>query len=90
MKKTYQKPEIMFEDFTLSVNIAGDCTVKTMTPSENSCAYPVKAGFATWNVFTAALDICTVKDDVSDKIQDGIFDSICYHVPYESSSLFNS
>lgn len=89
MKKTYQKPEILFEDFSLSVNIAGDCSIRTNTPSEGTCAYEIKVGFATWNVFTDAVAACTTKES-RDGSADEIYNSICYHVPYDNSSLFNS
>ena len=39
MRKAYSKPQIMFEDFTLSTNIAAGCEVKTNTPSQMQCAY---------------------------------------------------
>jgi hypothetical protein len=38
MKKVYTKPEIMFEDFTLSTNIAGDCEGEFVNATKGSCA----------------------------------------------------
>ena len=84
MKKTYNKPEIMFESFTLSTNIAGDCKVKTWTPNSGSCAYEVKDEFGdTYNVFTSAVTLCTTHEE------DGEYSNICYDVPY-GDNLFNS
>lgn len=84
MKKTYVKPEIMFENFALSTNIAGDCEVKTWTPNSGSCAYEVKDEFGdTYNVFLTEMSACTTKP------QEGAYNNICYHVPY-GENLFNS
>lgn len=82
MKKEYQKPEIMFEDFSLSVNIAGDCSLIVGNPSEGQCPYVTRTGL---NVFTSDMvGICTTHED------DGDYNGICYHVPIDSGSLFNS
>lgn len=80
MKKTYSKPDIVFEDFSLSSSIAGTCNVIVNNSVENSCAY-----FDERNnkyVFTNEIAACTTKN------QDG--DGICYHIPLESNDLFNS
>ena len=37
MKKEYSKPIVVFEDFALSTNIAGDCEIKTDLQSKNAC-----------------------------------------------------
>lgn len=85
MKKRYEKPQIVFEDFTLSTNIAGDCDVKTWTPNSGKCAYPVKDEFlGTLNIFTSEMvGICTTPE------KDGEYNGICYHAPY-GDNLFNS
>ena len=92
MKKKYVKPEIMFEDFSLSTNVAGDCGVKTYTPNAGKCAYIVDTGsFGTYNIFTNEIPlVCTTTDGKLDKSEDGIYNGICYHTPYEDSNLFNS
>lgn len=83
MKKTYEKPEIMFENFLLSTNIAGDCEKKTDTQSNNSCGMEF-TGIGM--VFLTDMSGC--KDE---KIEgdDGEYNGICYHVPY-GENLFNS
>lgn len=85
MKKTYEKPEIMFENFTLTTNIAGDCEVKTWTPNSGNCAYEITDEFGdTSAIFTSAMTgICTTTE------ADGEYNGICYHVPY-GDNLFNS
>ena len=85
MKKVYTKPEIIFENFALSSNIAGGCEVRTNTPSQGNCAYIVNAGPVTFNIFLSDMQgICTTTE------ADGDYNGICYHVPTETNNLFNS
>ena len=85
MKKVYSKPQIVFEDFSLSTNIAGDCTVKTHNPSNSECGYPM-TGLGT--VFLTGMGGCSFPVN-RDPSGDGEFNGICYHVPY-GENLFNS
>ena len=39
MKKTYAKPEIAFDDFTLSNTIAASCERYSSAPSRGQCGY---------------------------------------------------
>lgn len=80
MKKIYSKPEIMFESFTLSENIAGDCEFKTKLPSKDNCGYEAGRGNV---IFISKETGCTYTSP------DG-YDTICYHVPNDNSELFNS
>lgn len=82
MRKTYSKPEIVFEGFALSTNIAGDCGVQTDLPSNSTCGLD----FSGMVVFMTGMGGCTdIKVDV-----DGEFNGICYHVPTGDKALFNS
>lgn len=90
MKKVYSKPEIIFEDFALSTNIAGNCGTKTGSPSEGQCAYKVEKTYGTWYVFTSSVTACETSDGELDQLEDGIYNSICYHVPLDNTTLFNS
>lgn len=82
MKKTYKKPVAIIENFSLSTNIAGNCEVKTNTPSEGNCAYPLRTGE---NIFFSSIaNVCTTHED------DGEYNGLCYHVPNEAKNLFNS
>ena len=84
MKKTYTKPEIVFENFLMSTSIAGDCDPKTHTPSLNQCAYSYEDEFAgTVNLFIDNVNACTTKE------ADGEYNGFCYHV-FTGSNLFNS
>ena len=84
MKKLYTKPEIMFESFTLSTNIAGDCDIKINNPTEGVCAYIIQAGGRTHSIFTSEISGCKTTQD------NGDYNGICYDVPIGGTSLFNS
>ena len=88
MKKVYSMPEIVFENFSLSTSIAGDCEVKTRLPSNNDCGLEF-TGLG--KVFLDTMGGCTGSDGypVPDANGDGEYGGICYHVPY-GENLFNS
>ncbi len=84
MKKTYIKPEIVFENFSLSTNIAASCDFKTYTPNSGTCAYTYEDEFlGTINLFLSDVNACTTKE------ADGEYNGFCYHTPYDQT-LFNS
>lgn len=84
MKKLYSKPQIMFESFTLSTNIAADCEVKIYNHSSGTCAYEFTDEFGeNWKVFTSDVLACGTNEG------DRAYDNVCYHVPY-GENLFNS
>ena len=60
MKKTYSKPDIFFEDFTLSTNIAGDCEGIVGNPSKDACAVVGTGGI---NMFSGTLSFCDFKPE---------------------------
>lgn len=84
MKKAYQKPEIMFEDFTLSTNIAGDCEGEFVGASRDSCGVLFSDGVSM--VFVPENNGCNFHVDPNTYLHDGL----CYHVPYDAGNLFNS
>ena len=86
MKKTYQKPDIMFEDFSLNVSIAGGCERIVGSPSEGSCAIEGSGGVA---VFSETIIACDFTPEGLGQGADQ-YDGFCYHVPTEQSNLFNS
>lgn len=86
MKKNYEAPKILFEDFSLSTSIAGTCG-KIASFGEGLCGYkpdrpPVGNEGAI--VFTSAVEMCTYKED------DGEYKGVCYHNPSDLSVLFSS
>lgn len=84
MKKTYSKPQIMFEDFTLCTNIAAGCAyVEDVLPVQDQVGCGVKVGpDATDVIFTDGL--CYYGFD------DGSYNNLCYYVPNSSTVLFGS
>jgi hypothetical protein len=81
MKKTYSKPDIFFEDFSLSTNIAAGCE---LFPTDYiGDTFVVEFG---GNILLSAGPHCT------SAIQDGKneFNNLCYHVPFEDFNVFMS
>ena len=82
MKKTYEKPQILFESFTLNTNISAGCEKPTNLPSWNQCGLD----FSGLMVFMDGMTGCT---DI--KITEGeSFDGLCYHTPTEANNVFTS
>ena len=85
MKKAYSKPEIMFEDFTLNVNIAS-CSVEADGPTKGSCAIVGTGGIG---VFSDSIAGCEYSpEDLGGDVD--IYDDACYYVPTADNSLFGS
>ena len=85
MKRKYSCPDIVFESFSLSENIASvnsNCTRNITNMYSNSCGL----WFGDKVVFTIAAAGCDFKT------QDGspFFDGLCYHIPTADNRLFNS
>ena len=86
MKKKYMKPEVMFESFTLSTNIAGNCDwTEGIVPVDNKtgCGYVDPADKHGYVIFTSGMSCTAVEDD-------GDSNGICYDVPTEGMQIFNS
>ncbi len=83
MKKKYSAPEILFESFTMSTNIAGDCEAKPQTQVKySSCGID----FGGYIVFAVNYNGCSsMQVDFDDE-----YGGICYHVPSENNNIFNS
>lgn len=83
MKKTYSKPEILFESFAMSTSIAVGCECDTPLPSyEENCGYPIRGGV----VFVEGTS-CTTSPQGADKDQ---YNGFCYHVFDSEHNFFNS
>ncbi len=84
MKKTYSKPEIMYESFATCTNIAAGCELKTNLPSLNETGCIYRYGRDQIAVFSdQALGCVQIPDD-------GLYNGTCYHTPSEANNLFNS
>lgn len=86
MKKAYSKPEILFEDFSLSVNIAGNCSPIAGSPTEGECSIIGSGGEP---VFTGDIAGCMFKPEDMGYGSDE-WDEICYNVPFDYANYFNS
>lgn len=85
MKKEYSSPDILFESFSLSENIASEnmnCTRNVTNQYSGNCGLH----YGNKVIFTMSASGCRVK------IEDGspVFDGLCYHVPTGDNKLFNS
>lgn len=81
MKKSYVKPQVFFEDFQLSANIAAGCKDKTGTGLHAGGTCGVQYGDDI--VFTANVVGCSTQIDDNNV-------SLCYHIPTDANRLFNS
>ena len=88
MKKAYAKPEIMFESFTISTNIAAGCTYKSgLSVSEQNCGYLFGGDRGSKMIF-----LTYSADDTGCKtvVPDG-YNGMCYHNPSDGfENIFNS
>ena len=86
MKKLYSKPEIMFENFSMSVNVAAGCENINRNPTSGVCAYIIPADEfdPEKHVFTGKIGACIVKEESGD------YNGICYDTPSETYNLFSS
>ena len=90
MKKTYEKPGLLVENFALSQSIAAGCGVganhttlgkPTYINPELNCGWDSGA----WTTWLESSTICDDKADVNDKINAG-----CYNNPAGEFQLFAS
>ena len=87
MKKKYEKPQILIENFSLSTTIAGGCESKVNTPTKGACAIKATGGI---NIFNADMvNVCDYTPGSFGKPEDQ-WDGFCYHVPVDTANIFNS
>lgn len=80
MKMAYNKPDVIFDSFSLSQSIASPCEIRA-NHQEGNCGV----------VFTEAITL--FNNGVSPcswHFEDGEFDGLCYHVPFEDYNVFAS
>lgn len=82
MKKVYSKPEIAFESFVLSTNIAGNCDMIVGNPSKDACGIVGSDGTTLFTAKACDFDWQSLKGDD--------YDGFCYHNPSEKTNMFNS
>lgn len=80
MKKTYNKPAVVFESFELSKSIASGCEFFATQADPNNCTF--KDPTTNWVIF---LNVeCDFGSDVVDDSE------VCYNVPSDSKNVFAS
>ncbi len=82
--KAYSKPDIAFEDFSLSTSIADNCSLKTNTYHQWSCGVQ----FGSMTVFTTEVVGCRQPGSIA--VTSGEFNGLCYHVPTNGQNAFMS
>lgn len=87
MRKTYEKPVIMFENFAVNTHIAGDCEKIVGNPSKGSCAVSGTGGI---DVFHNDIQGCVFTPTTLGEDNNDMLDGACYHLPDPYNSLFNS
>lgn len=88
MKKVYSKPEIQFEDFTMSTSIAAGCEKIVGNPSQGTCGIIGSGGYTIFNSSVGGGCVFT-PEDTGNGAED-VYDGACYHVPNDYSNFFNS
>lgn len=83
MKREYTKPIIVFENFSMSTNIAAGCEHITNNHVENVCGYLDQRDPTKIRVFMVGIQGCVRTEP------DG-YNGVCYHNPSETYNLFNS
>lgn len=78
MKRTYVKPEVYFENFELSANIATGCE-RSIGHAVGMCWNGVE-GFKGFNIFTETHNCETTPDKYG----------LCYQTPTDANNIFTS
>ena len=81
MKKQYKKPLVLFDNFSLSTNIAAGCGVSTNF-GVDACGYQFAPGIF---IFTQQNNGCGDKRPAN-----GEYNGICYHNPSDTNNLYSS
>ena len=84
MRKKYSKPDIGFENFSLSVSVA-NCEIHITGANAGTCAM-IYDGIP---IFTDDVHGCK-QENGGVPIVDSATNGFCYHVPIETNNLFNS
>ena len=84
MKKTYAKPQIAFESFIMSTNIAGDCETPFVTTATRTTCYIPGSGGMKLFATDGTNALCNAYPP------DGMHNGLCYHNPSDDANLFNS
>ncbi len=81
MKRVYSKPDIMFEDFSLSTSIAAGCEFSTNFAMD-SCGFK----YGPYVIFMDGIYGCEIPVPEGDPM----FNGVCYHNPSDDKNIFSS
>ena len=90
-KKPYSKPEIWFEDFTLSTQISAGCEVKAVNQMY-ACATGGNDNRLNNNLFNSSIPGC-IPPYVTPNMEGGLWNGRrypCYEVYTDNNNVFNS
>ena len=82
MKKSYLKPQIVFDSFMLSESIATHCTAISHQ-AEKMCAVQLSGSFGDMSLFYSEVPGCTTTTP-------SLLDTVCYDVPNDTRNVFSS
>ena len=86
MRKTYSKPQIMFEAFTMNTSIAAGCSLITKLPNlEIQCGFEVSDSRFDDVVFNTANP-----DTKCNTGAEGPYNGLCYDNPSSNYIIFQS
>lgn len=87
MKKKYSKPDILFENFSLSTSVAANCSIKDQNGATlvgPGAIEVLVAGMQKFVIFQNDTQGCSWYEE------DGEWNGFCYHNPGEFNMLFVS
>lgn len=90
MKKNYQKPDIFFEDFAFSSNIAAGCGVAGNLHDPGCTYYATHSDRDNCAFFDNGAKLFLESGPCISTPVDGMFGNLCYHTAGEDSRIFNS
>lgn len=90
MKKIYSKPDIFFEDFSLSTNIAAGCEEKPFNLTDECGVKWGKKIIFTESMLNCGTKIVEGQEKGTDSDDPDYYNKLCYHNPYESYNVFYS
>ena len=89
MKKKYTKPVIMYESFMLCTNIAAGCEF-IANSVQDSCGYEVRGRAVFIDSSTGCVTHAQYDVSLQDYTHNIYNNTVCYHVPVETTNLFSS
>ena len=90
MKKKYEKPMVLFEDFTMSMNIATVCEVTTNLQGYQECGIKASDLDLSNSGIYDDTDIIFTSTEYGCSYTMSQFNKVCYDVPTTDNNLFAS